>query len=164
MGRGRVEATEAASCRCRSGCESRRCACLKATRACGEGCRCEGCRNPLEGLEVDTLSACAIAHAARVKQLSAGELAQRVELPCGHAAAMGDVLGLHECEECETACWYSFCWMETAEESQTWHCERCGTCRDWREWHCETCNRCTYGVTFPCDHCGAKGRLSGFNL
>jgi hypothetical protein len=37
----------------------------------------------------------------------------------------------------------------------------CGVCRDWREWHCERCNKCTYGVTFPCEHCGAEGRYTG---
>lgn len=163
-GKGRAAEVESASCRCKGGCENRRCACLKAKRACGDACRCEGCRNPLEGLDVESLSGCAIAHAAEVKQLSGSELEQRYELSCGHAAALGDLLGIHQCKKCKTAYWYSFCWEETVEESQTWHCERCAMCRDWREWHCETCNRCTYGVTQPCDSCGRRGRYSSLDL
>lgn len=113
---------------------------------------------------MECLSECAIAHAAEMKRLSGSELEQKYELPCGHAAVLSDLLGIHECEECETACWFSFCWGDTVEESQTWHCERCGTCRDWREWHCETCNRCTYGVTLPCDSCGGRGRYAALAL
>jgi MinD superfamily P-loop ATPase len=42
------------------------------------------------------------------------------------------------------------------QQGNTWHCGVCGTCRDWREWHCASCNRRTYGVTLPCEGCGAS--------
>lgn len=28
--------------------------------------------------------------------------------------------------------------------------------------YCPRCNRCTYGVSLPCEHCGARGRYADF--
>jgi len=44
---------------------------------------------------------------------------------------------------------YALWWDTGVEAEQTWHCEVCGTCRDWREEPCEACNRWTYGVSLP---------------
>ena len=143
------------ACRCRTGCESRRCACLKGKRACGEACTCVGCRNPLRGVEVAKLSDCAIQNIKALKALTQDELTSTLELPCEHARIeLGDLLGEHECRKCKADYWYSFCWGDVVQDGDTWHCEVCGTCRDWREWHCPNCNRCTYGVTLPCEGCG----------
>ena len=69
--------------------------------------------------------------------------------------------GHRACQGCGEVYWYSFCWQDVVQDDCTWHCEICGQCRDWREWHCERCNKCTYGVSLPCQHCGAKGPYQG---
>jgi hypothetical protein len=168
-GRKRVEEEEeetAPSCRCRTGCENRRCACLKGKKACGDECACTGCRNPLQGVDVASLSGCAIANIAQVKALTEQDRKLVLELPCGDAKVeLGNVLGGYECRKCKEEYWYSFCWGDVVQQGDTWHCDACGTCRDWREWHCAKCNRCTYGVTMPCDYCGRRGKYSmGFDL
>lgn len=48
---------------------------------------------------------------------------------------------------------YSFCHGDLAQDSCTWHCRKCGQCRDWLEWHCSKCDKCQYGITFPCATC-----------
>ena len=149
-------------CSCRSGCQTRRCRCLKNNEPCDENCTCVDCRNPLNGVDVDTLSVCAIQSIDQYKALSEQALAQRHELPCGHARApLRQLLKGYACGECADTYWYSFCWDTVVQSGHTWHCETCGQCRDWREWHCERCNKCTYGVTLPCENCGAPGPYAG---
>ncbi|MCP3996013.1 MAG: hypothetical protein GY722_13270 [bacterium] len=70
-------------CRCRSGCTTRRCSCLKAGRSCSSTCACTNCANPLNGIDVDSLSICAIQNIRTVKGLSEAALAELVPLPCG---------------------------------------------------------------------------------
>jgi hypothetical protein len=151
-----------AHCKCKSGCTNRRCACLKNSEPCDETCACSHCRNPLNDVDVEALSICAIRNIDQYKALSEEELAQEYELPCGcEMVPLKQLLRSYACQECGGTYWFSFCWHDIAEDSCTWHCEVCGQCRDWREWHCERCNKCTYGVTFPCEHCGAEGRYAG---
>lgn len=150
-----------ASCRCKSGCNNRRCACLKNNEPCDENCGCVDCQNPLNGVDIEGLSVCTIQNIDTYNLLSEKELSAIYELPCGHQkVALEKLLGPYECTECEEEYWYSFCWEQVVQDSVTWHCEVCGECRDWREWHCENCNRCTYGVTLPCEQCGAEGPLA----
>ena len=150
-------------CKCRTGCDSRRCACRKNNEPCDASCGCTGCHNPLNGVDVASLSECVLGNIEAYKALSAAELAAPYELPCGHGSAQfGQLLKSHTCQTCGTAYWYSFCWEAVVQDDCTWHCEVCGTCRDWREWHCPDCNRCTYGVSLPCEHCGAKGPYADF--
>ncbi len=149
-------------CNCKSGCDNRRCACLKNNEPCDEACGCTDCRNPLNGLDVDALSVCAIQNIATYKKLSQADLEALHELPCGdEKVPLKQLLKEYTCPQCGEGYWYSFCWDAVVQDSCTWHCEICGTCRDWREWHCEDCNRCTYGVTLPCEHCGAEGPYAG---
>lgn len=151
-----------ASCRCRSGCNNRRCACLKNNEPCDENCGCVGCQNPLNGVDIEGLSVCTIQNIEQCKSLSEDELQEEYLLPCGHQrVVLEKLLGPYECKECEGEYWwFSFCWEQVVQEGDSWHCKVCGECRDWREWHCENCNRCTYGVTLPCEHCGAEGPLA----
>lgn len=150
-------------CQCKSGCHSKRCACLKNNEPCGELCTCVRCRNPLNGVDVDHLSLCAIQNIDEYKALTEQDLKAEYELPCGcETVLLKDLLEDHDCRKCGETYWYSFCWHDVVQDSCTWHCGVCGECRDWREWHCERCNKCTYGVTLPCERCGAKGRYSGF--
>jgi hypothetical protein len=80
-----------------------------------------------------------------------------VELPCGcEEVPLSEIVGEYNCQVWETGYWYSYCWKDVVQDDQTWHCEICGMCRDWREWHCERCNRCTYGMTLPCEGCGRR--------
>ena len=146
------------NCNCKSGCKSSRCSCLKNLEACDDKCGCVECQNPLNGIDIENYSTCALQNIGTVKILPQEELSEEYELPCGcESVKLENLLNKYECKECGTEYWYSFCLNEVAQDDCTWHCEICGECRDWREWHCESCNKCTYGVTLPCQHCGKKG-------
>lgn len=146
-------------CSCKSGCQSRRCACLKNKEPCGEECTCTHCENPLNNVDVETLSVCAIQNINIIKNLTEEQLNCEYELPCEcEEVPLKLLLNDYECTKCGETYWFSFCWNEVVQDSQTWHCEVCKQCRDWREWHCDRCNKCTYGVSLPCEHCGRKGR------
>lgn len=149
-------------CNCKTGCRNRRCACLKNNEPCDENCTDAGCRNPLNGVDVDALSVCAIQNIEAFRELSEQELAEEHELPCGcERVPLRSLLDDYTCQGCGEVYWYSFCWQSVVQDSCTWHCEVCGQCRDWREWHCARCNKCTYGVSLPCEHCGAEGPYQG---
>lgn len=150
-------------CNCKTGCDTYRCSCLKHNEPCDENCGCVDCRNPLNGVDVDNLTVCALQNIDIVKNLTEEELAERYELPCGHKnAPLKDLIPGVYCEECAVDYWYSFCWDAVVQEGNTWHCEDCHQCRDWREWHCEVCDKCTYGVTLPCQHCGNDAGVMSF--
>lgn len=143
-------------CNCQSGCQNKRCICLKNNKPCDSNCGCINCRNPLNGVDVDNLSICAIQNLKAYKALDAKDLGVAYELPCGHESVqLFRLLKEYACLECGEVYWYSFCWMSVEQESCTWHCSVCGQCRDWREWHCKNCNKCTYGISRPCEHCGS---------
>ena len=142
-------------CNCKTGCDSYRCSCLKHNEPCDQDCGCIDCRNPLNDVDVDSLSVCAIQNIDVVKSLTEEELEAPQELPCEHEGIpLKNLLKMTRCPECDTPYWYSFCWEMVVQEGNTWHCEDCHECRDWREWHCEECNHCTYGITMPCEYCG----------
>ena len=146
-------------CKCKTGCNSRRCACLRNNEPCDESCRCSNCVNPLNGVDIEGLSICAIQHIEAHKNLSDEQLEEKFALPCGcEEVPLKNLLGDYSCSECDEVYWYSFCWNDVVQDSCTWHCEVCGACRDWREWHCEFCNKCTYGTSLPCEHCGRRER------
>jgi hypothetical protein len=146
------------TCNCKSGCKSRRCACLKNNQPCNEHCGCKTCQNPLNGLDVEALSVCAIQNINFYNKLSKADLATLLELPCGcEKVFLKKLIANYTCSKCGEDYWYSFCWSDVVQDSHTWHCEVCGACRDWREWHCDNCNKCTYGVSLPCDYCGQPG-------
>ena len=146
-------------CKCKSGCQSNRCACFKTGEACDANCGCLQCRNPLNGIDTEKLSVCAIQNIETYKALSAKDLAKLYKLPCEHEkVSLRDLLKEYECQKCQETYWYSFCWDEVVQDSCTWHCEVCRECQDWRVWHCSQCNKCTYGVTLPCEHCGRDDR------
>lgn len=149
-------------CNCKTGCQNRRCLCLRNNEPCDESCNCIDCHNPLNGVDVDALSVCAIQNIEEYKALSEEELAQEYRLPCEcESVPLRQLLNDYTCRKCGEVYWYSFCWGDVVQDSCTWHCQVCNQCRDWREWHCERCNKCTYGVTLPCEHCGAKGPYAG---
>jgi hypothetical protein len=45
-------------CQCKSGCNSRRCACLKTGKSCTKERQCHQCQNPLNGLDVEDFPRC----------------------------------------------------------------------------------------------------------
>lgn len=150
-------------CNCKSGCDTRRCSCYKNNEPCGENCNCVDCRNPLNGIDVESLSICTIQNIEAYKSLPEQKLKALHQLPCGHQSVpLQDLLLEYDCEECGDSFWYSFCWGEVVQDSTTWHCTDCRECRDWREWHCEECDRCTYGVSLPCEYCGNTSSLMDF--
>ena len=141
-------------CNCKSGCNNKRCVCLKNNEPCDDKCKCVDCKNPLNGVDIDNLSICAVQNIEEYKELSKKELEKKYELPCGcEEVPLKKLLNKYDCRECKETYWYSFCWNTVVQDICTWHCDVCRVCRDWREWHCEVCNKCTYGVTLPCEHC-----------
>jgi hypothetical protein len=142
-------------CKCKSGCGNKRCACFKGGEPCDENCGCMKCENPLNGVDTENLTDCAIQNIEKYKALTARDLAQVHKLPCEHEkATLEKLLGGYECRQCGETYWYSFCWKIVVQDNCTWHCKVCRQCRDWRVWHCDNCDRCTYGITLPCEHCG----------
>ena len=147
--------SKVATCSCKSGCANNRCACFKQNEPCGEECGCTNCQNPLNGIDTEHLSLCAIQYFQKHSALSEPVLAVAHALPCEHEQVpLKHLLTVYECQTCGEAYWYSFCWNRVEQDSCTWHCGVCRHCRDWREWHCERCNKCTYGVSLPCERCG----------
>ena len=140
-------------CRCKTGCRNRRCICFRNNEPCDENCGCTDCNNPFNGVDIEDLSICALQNIEEYTELS------KDELPCGcEEVSLKKLMADYICSKCDEVYWYSFCWDEVVQDSCTWHCKICGTCRDWREWHCKECNKCTYGVTLPCEHCGSPRR------
>ncbi len=151
------------SCKCKSGCDSRRCSCLKNNEPCDESCKCKDCQNPINGVDTESLSICTIQNIREYKTLTTEELKEKHELPCEcEKVSLKLLMDQYSCSKCNTVYWYSFCWDEIVDDDHTWHCEICGTCRDWREWHCDECNKCTYGVTLPCENCNRQARYSDY--
>jgi len=147
-------------CKCKTGCKNRRCVCLKNNEPCDEKCKCTSCENPLNGLNVEDLTVCAIQNISEYKELSEAELEQKHRLPCEcEEVPLEKLLNGHTCRKCGELYWYSFCWDDIVDDGHTWHCEICNQCRDWREWHCEICNKCTYGLSLPCQNCDREGYL-----
>ncbi len=143
-----------AHCNCKSGCQGRRCKCVKNNEPCGEQCGCKGCCNPFNGVDLNGLTICALGNILRYKSLTNEELEKKYLLPCEcDEVALKHLVKNYECKGCNETYWFSFCWGSVVQDSCSWHCEACGACRDWREWHCETCNKCTYGTMSPCEHC-----------
>ncbi len=144
-------------CNCKGQCGNRRCACLRENESCGEGCGCTRCANPLNRVDVENLSICAIQNVERVLALTERQLSRRMEMPCGHPAVpLRKLLKIYTCPECDEEYWYSFCWNHVVQDNCSWHCDICRACRDWREWHCPGCERCTYGLTLPCENCSDR--------
>ena len=152
------------NCNCKAGCENSRCSCLKNLEPCDDKCGCVDCKNPLNGVDVEIYSTCALQNINIVKNLSPDKLEEEFELPCGcESAKLKDLLDEYECNGCTTVYWYSFCWNEVVQDGDTWHCEICKECKDWSEWHCEICNKCTYGVSLPCQNCDNEGPFQGMD-
>lgn len=72
-------------CKCKFGCDSRRCACLKNGQSCTDDCRCQQCQNPLNGMDTENLSMCLIQNIHAYKALSQTALDETYSLPCEHA-------------------------------------------------------------------------------
>lgn len=142
-------------CKCKGRCDTRRCQCLRNHQPCSEACKCVDCQNPLNGMDVSRMSDCAIGNAEIVRALTSEELELLIPLPCGHdPVPLKLLIDNYSCPGCDDELYFfSFCRGTAEQESCTWHCDVCRTCRDWREWHCPTCNRCTYGLSLPCPRC-----------
>ena len=147
-------------CKCKGGCDNRRCACYKNNHGCSEDCQCSNCHNPLNGFDVKTFPICVTQNIKKYTALAKAELDEEYLLPCEcEQVPLKKLMREYTCSKCNEVYWYSFCWNQVVEDSCTWHCEICRRCRDWREWHCERCNKCTYGVTLPCSHCGNRSGI-----
>jgi hypothetical protein len=146
-------------CNCKTGCQTKRCKCFKNNEPCDEKCGCIDCKNPLNGVETEKLSICAVQNIEIYQNLTSKELKEKFELPCGcEKVPLVKLMNDYTCSVCGEVYWYSFCWDEIVQDSCTWHCDVCGECKDWREWHCPSCNKCTYGISLPCERCGKSSK------
>lgn len=149
------------NCQCQTGCTNKRCSCNKRFEGCGKHCECSGCDNPYNDVNREEYATCALDHIEQVQELSKEEREETHQLLCGHRSVKVEhLLDTYECPDCGSYYWYSFCRNGPEPDSQTWHCQHCGECRDWRWWHCDDCNKCTYGVTLECEHCGKDGPMA----
>jgi hypothetical protein len=145
------------ACKCKTGCRQYRCDCLKSNKGCSEDCICIACKNPLNGCDTMRMSVCAIQHIKLVDNLKEEQLRKKYMLSCECAKVpLKSLIHPHDCPKCKETSWFSFCLQEVVQENDSWHCNICKSCRDWREWHCKKCNKCTYGVSLPCENCGSK--------
>ncbi len=150
------ELTENTSCKCKGQCKNNRCSCRKNRQPCSEDCKCKNCTNPYNGVAVEKLHICVLDNIETYKELTQEHFDYEYELPCEcEKVPLKDILNGYSCSKCSEYYYMSFCWSEVAQDSTTWHCDICKTCRDWREWHCPNCNRCTYGISLPCSRCGS---------
>ena len=96
---------KAVHCKCKSGCNNRRCVCLRNNEPCDESCGCSNCENPLNGMDVEVLSICTIQNIEEYKDLSNDELEEKYDLSCGcEQVPLKDLLGYYSCSKCgETA-------------------------------------------------------------
>ena len=89
------------NCKCRSGCRNRRCVCLRSNEPCNENCECVDCQNPLNGVEIDNLSICAIQNIETYKALTQKDLEKEYELPCEcETVPLKNLMGDYSCREC----------------------------------------------------------------
>jgi hypothetical protein len=145
------------ACKCRTGCAKYRCDCLKNNQGCSGECVCTDCKNPLNGRDTAHMSQCAIQHIKFIDSLTEKQLEKKYLLLCEcKEVPLKLLINKYDCQKCKETCWFSFCFKEVAQNSCSWHCSVCKSCRDWREWHCKKCNRCTYGVSLPCENCESK--------
>ena len=109
------------TCNCKTGCRTGRCKCLRGNEPCGDACGCIDCANPLNGVDVDQLSLCAIQNITRVRALTEAELAAPVEMPCGHGpVVLKQLLKGYHCPGCDDELyWYSFCYNAVVQDSCT---------------------------------------------
>ena len=70
-------------CSCKSGCRTKRCICFKNNEPCDDECGCKKCENPLNGIDVEKLSDCAIQNIKIYKTLTKEELERKHLANCG---------------------------------------------------------------------------------
>ena len=88
--------------------------CLRNNEPCGEECECIDCQNPLNGVDIDNLSICALQNIEEYKELSRDELEEKYELSCGcEEVPLKKLIGYYSCSKCGEGYWYSFCWDES---------------------------------------------------
>ena len=104
---------KAVYCKCKAGCNTRRCVCLRNNEHCDESCGCYNCENPPNRVNAEALSVCTIQNIDEYKDLEPDELGERYELPCGcKKVQLKDLLCDYSCLKCGEIYWYSFFWDE----------------------------------------------------
>ena len=95
-------------CRCKTGCRNKRCVCLKNNEPCDDKCTCVDCQNPLNGVNVDDLSTCALQNIEDYHDLSQEELEEEYELSCGcEQVPLSKLIGYYSCSKCGEGYRYS---------------------------------------------------------
>ncbi|XP_078692136.1 uncharacterized protein LOC144922333 [Branchiostoma floridae x Branchiostoma belcheri] len=158
-------------CGCKGNCGSRRCGCVKRGSACGDSCKCTGCKNPFKILQEYGIDCAA---AARDKCLmdnifkfkTEADLRAHLEKTvmfycCETSAQVKDMIpGLVECPApgCLVASRYSWCRDQPFQQMCRGmeHCEKCRACVDEGDRHCDDCNTC-YFSGWSCFQCPCKG-------
>ncbi len=165
------------ACRCKNGCHTKRCTCLKNGQSCQNGCHCSNCNNPLNGIDVARMSTCAIENVQRYKALSRADLDVMMDLPCGcEQVPLQKLINLYSCSKCDEPYWYSFCLGEVVQDSCTWEqvplqklinlysCSKCDesywysfclgeVVQNSCTWHCTKCGACRDWREWHCPRC-----------
>ncbi len=98
-------------CKCKGGCNDRRCACFKGNQGCNQDCQCSNCRNPLNGLDVGNLPICTMQNIKEYTSLTPTQLDKEYLLPCEcEQVSLKNLIEEYECSNCGEIYWYSFCW------------------------------------------------------
>ncbi|CAH1272006.1 Hypp4752 [Branchiostoma lanceolatum] len=158
---------KAPKCGCKGDCRSRKCGCGKKGEACGDSCKCAGCKNPfniLKEYNIDCVAAaqdkCLMDNIFKIEDLR-GRLEQRLRTECcGRAVRLKNMLPgtitQCNCPDCGHEWQYSWCSHELVdwESRPRNHCGICHRCGDYRDAHCQKCNKCYFagmsGFECPC--------------
>eukprot|EP00058_Branchiostoma_floridae_P023802 XP_002609292.1 hypothetical protein BRAFLDRAFT_124739 [Branchiostoma floridae] len=157
---------KAPKCGCRGDCRSSKCGCGKKGEACGDSCKCTGCRNPfkiLKEFNIDCVEAaqdkCLMDNIFKIEDLR-GRLEQSHELQCCETSVqLKDMFpGVVTCPDDDCGCEWQYSWCSNdfvdEENRPRNHCGICRHCGDYRDAHCERCNKCYFaglsGFECPC--------------
>ncbi|XP_078692634.1 uncharacterized protein LOC144922610 [Branchiostoma floridae x Branchiostoma belcheri] len=167
-------------CGCKGNCGSTRCGCVKRGSACGDSCKCAGCKNPFNILQEYGID-CAAAARDRclmdnIFKIKTEDLRTRlgkkktVLFCCEIWLPVKDMVpGYVECPiiDCPIQSRYSWCRDHTAEQAcdSLRHCEKCGVCVNVDEWdrHCDDCNKCYRSGGWSCFPCPCKRPGAGID-
>ncbi|CAH1230255.1 Hypp292 [Branchiostoma lanceolatum] len=157
------------NCGCKGNCGSRRCGCVKKGAACGDSCKCTGCKNPFNILKDYNVKdynraardRCLMDNIFKIEDLR-GRLEKRYLLYCCEVSVqLKDMIpGIVKCPApgCFGKSRFSWCRDRAFQLNCRGmkHCEKCRECVDEADRHCDDCNTC-YFEGRSCYSCPCKG-------
>ncbi|XP_078605526.1 uncharacterized protein LOC144878611 [Branchiostoma floridae x Branchiostoma japonicum] len=161
-------------CGCRGDCRSRKCGCGKKGEACGDSCKCTGCKNPfniLKEFNIDGVAAaqdnCLMDNIFKIKDLRCRLKQRHSSACCGYSLQLKNMLPgsitVCSCSCCKHEWQYSWCRneFEDWETRPRYHCNICRKCGDYRDAHCKKCNKCYFAGTMGGFECPCQDQPTG---